>query len=63
MVGGGVEKRGIYWGNFPSRDVSWGKKISMKVAQDFLTLLKKNNEKINMEKFFFRLEIRSNIKN
>ena len=53
MVGGGVEKRGIYWGNFPSRNLSWGKKISMKGAQDLLALFKKkNNEKINMKKFF-----------
>ena len=34
-------------GNFPSRNLSWGKKISMKGAQDLLALLKKkkNNEK------------------
>ena len=38
-----------------------GKKISMKGAQDFLALLKKNNEKINM-KSFFQLEVRSSIK-
>ena len=48
----GVEKRGICWGNFPSRNLSWRKKISMKGAQDLLALLKKNNEKINMKKFF-----------
>ena len=41
----GVEKRGICWGNFPSRNFSWGKKISMRGAQDLLELLKKNNEK------------------
>ena len=52
LVGGGVEKRGIYWGNFSSRNLSWGKKISMKGAQDLLALFKKNNEKINMKKFF-----------
>ena len=34
--------------------LSWGKKISMKGAQDLLALFKKkNNEKINMKKFFF----------
>ena len=49
-LGGGVEKRGIYWGNFPSRNLSWGKKISMKGAQDLLASFKKN-EKIKM-KFF-----------
>ena len=42
---GGVEKRGIYWGNFPSRNLSWGKKISMKGAQDLLALLKKKSMK------------------
>ena len=42
----GVEKRGICWGNFPSRNLSWGKKFSMKGAQDLLALLKKNNEKV-----------------
>ena len=47
----GVEKRRICWGNFPSRNLSWGKKISMKGAQDLLAFLKKN-EKINMKKFF-----------
>ena len=57
----GVEKRGMCWGNFPSRNLSWGKKISMKIAQDFLALLKKNNDKINMKKNF-QLEVRSSIK-
>ena len=56
----GVEKRGIFLGNFPSRNLSWGKKISMKGAQDLLALLKKN-EKINMKKFF-QLEVSSSIK-
>ena len=42
----GVDKRGICWGNFPSRNLSWGKKMSMKGAQDLLALLKKNNEKV-----------------
>ena len=47
---GGVEKRGICWGNFPWRNLSWGKK-SLKGEQDFLALFKKNNEKINMNVF------------
>ena len=52
-LGGGVEKRRIYWGNFPSRNLSWGNKISMKGAQDLLALFKKkNNGKINMKRFF-----------
>ena len=38
-------------GELPSRNLSWGKKIFMKGAQDFLALLKKNNEKINMKSF------------
>ena len=37
----GVEKREICWGNFPSRNLSRGKKISMKGAQDLLALPKK----------------------
>ena len=55
----GVEKRGIWWGNFPSMNLSWGKKISMKGAQDLLALLKKkkkNNEKV------FQLEVSISIK-
>ena len=44
-LGGGVEKRGIFWGSFPSRNLSWGKKISMKGAQDLLALLKKKTMK------------------
>ena len=51
-LGGGVENRGIGWGSFPSWNLSWWKKISMKGAQDLLPLLKKNNEKRNMKKFF-----------
>jgi len=39
--GGGGEKRGICGGDFPWRNLSWGKKISMKGVQDFLALLKK----------------------
>ena len=58
----GVEKRGICWENFPSRNLSWGKKISIKGAQDLLAFLKKkNNEKIKM-KVFFQLEVKSSIK-
>ena len=41
LVGGGVEKRGIFWGSFPLKNLSWGKKISMKGAQDLLALFKK----------------------
>ena len=41
--------------------MSRGKRNSMKRAQDFLALLYKNNEKINMTKFF-QLKLRSSIK-
>ena len=51
-LGAGVEKRGICWGNFSRRNLLSGKRISMKGVQDFLSLFKKNNEKINMAKFF-----------
>ena len=61
LVGGGVDKRGICWGNFPSRNLSRGKKISMKGAQDFLALFKKKQWKNKYEKFF-QLEVRSSIK-
>ena len=51
-LGGGVEGRGLRGRIFPWRNLSWGKRISMKGAQDFLALFKKNNEKINMKSFF-----------
>ena len=38
---------------FPWRNMSWGKRISMKGAQDFLALFEKNNEKINRKSFFY----------
>ena len=37
LVGGGVEKRG-YSGELYIDNLSWGKKISMKGAQDLLAL-------------------------
>ena len=43
--GGGVGKRGICWGNFPLKNLSWGMKIYMKGAQDFLALFKKKTMK------------------
>ena len=61
-LGAGVEKREICWRNFPSRNLPWGKKISMKGAEDLLALLKKNNEKINVKKVSFQLEVSSSIK-
>ena len=59
-LGGGVEKRGLRGGSFPWRNLSRGKKISMKGAQHFLALFKKN-EKINV-KNFFQLKVRSTLK-
>ena len=50
-LGGGVEKKGICWEIFPWRNSSWGKKISMKGAQDFQALSKKNEKKKNMKMF------------
>ena len=52
--GEGVEEGGLRGKIFPWRNLSWGKRISMKRAQDFLALFKKkkNNEKINMKSFF-----------
>ena len=41
----GVEKMGYAGGTFSSRNLSWGKKISMKGAQDLLALLKKKTMK------------------
>ena len=52
LVGRGVENSGLCGGYFPWRNLSWGKKISIKGAQRFLALFEKNNEKINMQKFF-----------
>ena len=53
LVGGGVEKRGMYSGNFSSRNLSWGKKISMKGAQNLLALLKQKTMKNKYKSFFF----------
>ena len=55
----GLEE-GVMWED-PWRNISWGKRISMKEAKNFLALFKKSNEKINMKKFF-QLKIRSSIK-
>ena len=40
MAGGGIEKREICWVNFPSRNLSRAKNISMKGVQDLLALFK-----------------------
>ena len=45
-----------------SRNLSWGKKIAMKGAQDLLALFKKTQWKNKYEKVFFQLEVRSSIK-
>ena len=60
-VGGGL-RGGLRGRIFPWRNLSWEKRNSMKGAQDFLALFKKkNNEKINMKKFF-QLKVRTSIK-
>ena len=58
-MGGGFEGSG-FRGNFPWRNLSGGK-ISMKGTQVFLAFFFKNNEKINMKKFF-QLKVRSSIR-
>ena len=45
---------------FPWKNLSWGKKNSMKGANDFRALFEKR--KINMKKFF-QLKVRNSIKN
>ena len=51
--GCGAEGRGLHGRIVPWSNISWGKRNSMKRAQDFLALLlKKNNENINMKSFF-----------
>ena len=41
LRGGGLRRRMFPWRNF-----SWGKRISMKGAQDFLVLFEKKHEKL-----------------
>ena len=60
-LGGGIEKMGLCGGDFPWRNLSWGKKIFMKGTQHFLALFKKN-EKFKDEKVFFQLNVWSSIK-
>ena len=52
LVGGGFEKREICWVNFQFRNLAWGKKNSMKGAQDFQALFKKEQWKNKYEKVF-----------
>ena len=51
-LGGEVEKRGLYGGNFPWRNLSWGEEDFHKGEAAFSSIILKNNEKINMKKFF-----------
>ena len=52
-LGVGLRRGGLCGRIFLWRNISWGKTNSMKRVQDFLALiLKKNNENINMKKFF-----------
>jgi len=61
--GCGVQGRGLYRRIFPWRNISLGKRNSMKMAHYFLALLlkKNSNENINM-KIFFQLKVRRSIK-
>ena len=53
LVWGGVEGRGLCGRIFPWRNMSWGKRNSMKRgAESSSTTIKKNKEKIIMKKFF-----------
>ena len=49
--GRGLGSKGVMWGKFLRRNFSWGKRISMKGAQNFLEF-KKKMKKINMKSFF-----------
>ena len=49
--------RGLCGEKFPWKNLSWGKRISMKGGQDSF----KSNEKINMKKFL-QLKVRSSIR-
>ena len=60
-LGGRGLEEGDMLGNFPWRNLSWGKKIFMKGVQDYLAFFKKYNEKINMKKSF-QLKVRRSIK-
>ena len=53
-LGGELRGGGLRRLIFPWRNFSWGKRLSMKGAQDFLTLFKKKiMKKINIKSFFF----------
>ena len=52
-LGGELRGAGLSWKIFLWRNFSWGKRISMKGAQEVLALFEKNNEKINMKSFFY----------
>ena len=45
LVGGGVEKRGICWGNFPSRNLSWGEENFHEGSAGFSSIIKKKTMK------------------
>ena len=60
-LGEGLRRGAYVGGTFYGGICHGGEKISMKGAQSFQALLKKN-EKINMKKFFFQLKVRTSIK-
>ena len=51
-VGGGVGGEWVMRGELSMEKFFIGKQISMKGVQDFLAFFEKNDEKINMKKFF-----------
>ena len=54
VFGGGVEKRGLCWQDLSLEKYVMGEqKFNEKGAGFSKITIKKNNEKINMEKFFF----------
>ena len=55
-----VEGKGLCGRIFPWRNMSWGNRNSIKGAEFSKITIKKNNEKINMEKFF-KLKVKSSI--
>ena len=60
-LGVGLRGGGYVGGSFLGGIFHGGRENSMKRVQDFLALLLKKNENINMKKFF-QLKVRSSIK-
>ena len=61
LAGGGVEGRGLCGGELPMEEFVIGKENFYEGGAGFLIIILKNNEKINMKKFF-QLKVRNSIK-